>query len=139
MQTKFVLSKALAKGLKPLIVLNKMDRPSRQVASTEGKIFDLFCNLGADDELVIFFFFFFFLFSLLIFNNRQMEYETMYASAKEDWANTKPERGQERFLSLSPLPLFPLLTFLFSFRMAPLLEAVLDHLPPPSGDAGLHL
>ena len=49
-QTKFVLSKALQKGLKPLVVLNKMDRPSRQVAATEGKIFDLFCSLGADDE-----------------------------------------------------------------------------------------
>ena len=57
-QTKFVLSKALQKGLKPLVVLNKMDRPSRQVAATEGKIFDLFCSLGADDEFEIFFFFF---------------------------------------------------------------------------------
>ncbi len=49
-QTKFVLGKALKKKLIPLVVLNKMDRPSRQVDVVEGKIFDLFCTLGADEK-----------------------------------------------------------------------------------------
>ena len=52
-QTKFVLGKALRKGLRPIVVLNKVDRPAvteRGCAEVESKLFDLFAAMGACDE-----------------------------------------------------------------------------------------
>lgn len=49
-QTKFVLKKALQYGLKPIVVINKVDRPSSRVDEVESEIFDLFCNLDATDD-----------------------------------------------------------------------------------------
>ena len=65
-QTKFVLKKALQRGLKPIVVINKVDRPTSRVAEVENEIFDLFCNLEADDD--------------------QLEYPVVYAAAKNGWA-----------------------------------------------------
>lgn len=65
-QTKFVLQKALSRGLKPLVVINKVDRPSSRIDEVENEIFELFCNLDATDD--------------------QLEYATIYAAAKEGWA-----------------------------------------------------
>ncbi|KAK0463177.1 GTP-binding protein TypA [Desarmillaria tabescens] len=65
-QTRFVLGKALARGLKSLVVLNKADRPTSRPAQVESDLFDLFATLGATDD--------------------QMEYPVVYASAKEGWA-----------------------------------------------------
>ena len=47
-----VLKKALARGLVPLVVINKVDRDSSRVEEVEGEVFDLMCNLGATDEQV---------------------------------------------------------------------------------------
>ena len=49
-QTKFVLQKALQRGLKPIVVINKVDRPSSRVQEVENEVFDLFCNLEATDD-----------------------------------------------------------------------------------------
>lgn len=49
-QTKFVLQKALKRGLKPVVVINKVDRPTSRVDEVESEIFDLFCNLNASDD-----------------------------------------------------------------------------------------
>jgi GTP-binding protein len=49
-QTRFVLTKALAKGLRPIVVVNKIDRPSAEPNSAIDKVFDLFIELGADDD-----------------------------------------------------------------------------------------
>ena len=49
-QTKFVLQKALSHGLKPIVVINKVDRDTARLESVENEIFDLFCNLNATDE-----------------------------------------------------------------------------------------
>lgn len=49
-QTKFVLSKALELGLKPVVVINKIDKPSRRVAEVEDEIADLFLELAVDDS-----------------------------------------------------------------------------------------
>ena len=49
-QTKFVLGKALAKGLRPLVVFNKVDRPSARLGDVEGEVFDLFVSMEATDE-----------------------------------------------------------------------------------------
>ena len=65
-QTKFVLKKALESGLKPIVVINKVDRPSSRVSEVENEIFDLFCNLDANDD--------------------QLEYQVVYAAAKNGWA-----------------------------------------------------
>ncbi|KAK0236873.1 P-loop containing nucleoside triphosphate hydrolase protein [Armillaria nabsnona] len=65
-QTRFVLGKALARGLKSLVVLNKADRPTSRPAQVESDLFDLFATLGATDD--------------------QMDYPVVYASAKEGWA-----------------------------------------------------
>ena len=65
-QTKFVLSKALARGLKPMVVLNKVDRPSANPDQALNEIFELFLALGASDE--------------------QADFPILYASGKEGWA-----------------------------------------------------
>lgn len=49
-QTKFVLSKALEVGLKPVVVINKIDKPSRRVAEVEDELADLFLELATDDS-----------------------------------------------------------------------------------------
>ena len=64
-QTKFVLGKALRKGLRPIVVLNKVDRPAvteRGCAEVESKLFDLFAAMGACDE--------------------QLDFAVVYASAR---------------------------------------------------------
>ncbi len=53
-QTRFVLSKALECGLKPLVVINKIDRPDARIQEVLGEIFDLFIELGADDDVADF-------------------------------------------------------------------------------------
>ena len=68
-QTKFVLSKALRMNLKPIVVLNKIDRPCAKVDDVECDLLDLFMALGATDE--------------------QLSYKTVYASAREGWAVQK--------------------------------------------------
>jgi len=49
-QTRFVTQKALAIGLKPIVVINKIDKPGSDIAKTHDKVFDLFAELGATDE-----------------------------------------------------------------------------------------
>lgn len=68
-QTKFVLAKALKYGLRPILLLNKVDRPAvseERCDEVESLVFDLFANLGATDE--------------------QLDFPVLYASAKEGWA-----------------------------------------------------
>ncbi|XP_050206333.1 uncharacterized protein LOC126655959 isoform X2 [Mercurialis annua] len=70
-QTKFVLAKALKYGLRPLLLLNKVDRPAvseERCNEVESLVFDLFANLGATEE--------------------QLDFPVLYASAKEGWASS---------------------------------------------------
>ncbi len=83
-QTKFVLSKALARGLKPMVVLNKVDRPSADPDRALNEIFELFLALGASDE--------------------QADFPILYASGKEGWAKTDMA-GENKDLT----PLFELI------------------------------
>ena len=71
-QTKFVLKKALSHNLKPIVVINKVDRESARVAEVENEIFDLFCNLEANDD--------------------QLDYPVIYASARNGWAINKMDK-----------------------------------------------
>jgi len=80
-QTKFVLMKALARGIKPLVVINKVDRDSSRVEEVEGEVFDLMCNLGATDE--------------------QLDYTTIYASGRNGWATKSfPDGPRENMMDL---------------------------------------
>jgi len=65
-QTKFVLGKALKLGLKPIVVLNKVDRPNADPDRVLNEAFDLFAALGATDE--------------------QLDFPHIYASGKQGWA-----------------------------------------------------
>src|SRR6187431_1682518 len=49
-QTKFVVGKALAQGLRPIVVINKVDRPDARAQEVHNEIFDLFASLEATDE-----------------------------------------------------------------------------------------
>ena len=69
-QTKFVTAKALALGLKPIVVINKVDRPEQRVEEVHEEVFDLFAALGATDE--------------------QLDFPVLYASSKEGWASIEP-------------------------------------------------
>ncbi|MCE0506538.1 translational GTPase TypA [Roseivivax sp. GX 12232] len=66
-QTKFVTSKALALGLRPIVVLNKVDKPDAEPDRALDECFDLFANLGADDD--------------------QLDFPHMYASGRAGWAD----------------------------------------------------
>jgi len=69
-QTKFVTAKALALGLKPIVVVNKIDRPGADPHGVVDRTFDLFCALGATDE--------------------QLDFPVVYASAKQGYAVADP-------------------------------------------------
>jgi GTP-binding protein len=66
-QTKFVTSKALALGLKPIVVLNKVDKPDAEPDRALDECFDLFANLGANDD--------------------QLDFPHVYASGRTGWAD----------------------------------------------------
>ncbi|TBN39514.1 translational GTPase TypA [Paracoccus subflavus] len=66
-QTKFVTSKALALGLRPIVVLNKVDKPAAEPDNALNDVFDLFANLGASDE--------------------QLDFPHVYASGIGGWAD----------------------------------------------------
>lgn len=67
-QTRFVLRKAFAHGLKPVVVINKIDRPDARIADVHNLVFDLFLELGADDAT--------------------LEFPLIYASGKQGIATT---------------------------------------------------
>ena len=70
-QTKFVVSKALKMGLKPIVVINKVDRADARPQEVVNEVFDLFAALDASDE--------------------QLDFPILYGSAKEGWMAASPE------------------------------------------------
>lgn len=80
-QTKFVLSKALARGLRPIVVFNKVDREDARIGPVEGEIFDLMVALEAKDE--------------------QLDFPILYASARDGWATEDPKLSQR--VDMKPL------------------------------------
>ena len=79
-QTKFVVGKALARGLKPIVVVNKIDRQDARPDEVHEEIFDLFAALGATDE--------------------QLDFPMLYASGRQGWA---VEKLEDERTSLAPL------------------------------------
>jgi GTP-binding protein len=73
-QTKFVTGKALALGLRPIVVVNKVDRPDERIQEVLDEVFDLFVSLDATDE--------------------QLDFPVLYASGRNGYASEDPDRRE---------------------------------------------
>ncbi len=82
-QTKFVLAKALALGLRPIVVLNKVDKPDAEPDRALNEVFDLFANLGATDE--------------------QLDFPHVYASGRSGWADLELDGPRKDLAALFDL------------------------------------
>jgi GTP-binding protein len=94
-QTRFVLRKALERGLPPIVVLNKIDRPDARAKEVLNEVYDLFIDLDATEE--------------------QIEFPVLYTNAREGFARTEPTGPGD--------------------DLGPLFAAIVEHVPPPRGDA----
>jgi GTP-binding protein len=92
-QTRFVLQKALELGLRPLVVINKVDKPNCRPDEVHDKVFDLFFALEATEE--------------------QLDFPTFYGSSKEGWFNTSLEKTED---------IFPLLDGILQYVPEPKVE-----------------
>ncbi len=84
-QTKFVVSKALKVGLKPIVVINKVDRPDARPTEVINEVFDLFAALDATEE--------------------QLDFPILYGSAKQGWMAESPDGSHDAGMQ----PLFDLI------------------------------
>jgi len=82
-QTKFVTAKALAKGLRPIVVLNKVDKSEAEPDRALDQCFDLFADLGATEE--------------------QLDFPALYASGRSGWADTELDGPREDLSALFDL------------------------------------
>ncbi|MBZ4652091.1 MAG: typA [Proteiniphilum sp.] len=90
-QTRFVLQKALEIGLKPLLVINKVDKPNCRPEEVQEKVFDLMYSLDATEE--------------------QLDFPTIYGSAKQGWMSDDWKKPSDNII--------------------PLLDAIVHHVPAP--------
>ncbi len=91
-QTRFVLQKAIEMGLKPIVVINKVDKPNCRPSEVQDLVFDLMFSLGATEE--------------------QLDFPTIYGSAKQGWMSEDYEKPTE--------------------DITPLLETILEQIPAPT-------
>ncbi len=97
-QTRFVLQKALQIGLKPIVVINKVDKPNCRPDEVQDAVFDLMCNLNATED--------------------QLDFQTIFGSAKQNWMSTDWRKPTTDITAL--------------------LDAIIDYIPAPQyieGDA----
>ena len=97
-QTRFVLEKALQIGLKPIVVVNKVDKPNCRPDEVQEMVFDLMFNLNATED--------------------QLDFQTIYGSAKQNWMSTDWQNPTDNIYTL--------------------LDAIIEHIPAPEvieGDA----
>lgn len=97
-QTRFVLQKALEIGLKPVVVINKVDKPNCRPSEVQDMVFDLMFSLDATED--------------------QLDFPTIFGSAKNGWMSTDWEKPTDNIL--------------------PLLDTIIEHIPAPvthEGDA----
>ena len=95
-QTRFVLQKAIELGLKPMVVINKVDKENCRPDEVQEKVFDLMFNLDASED--------------------QLDFPTIYGSAKLGWMNDDYKKINDNIF--------------------PLLDAVINFIPPPKIDEG---
>lgn len=90
-QTRFVLQKAIQMGLKPVVVINKVDKPNCRPDEVQEMVFELMFNLDATEE--------------------QLDFPTIYGSAKQGWMSTDWQQPSDNIL--------------------PVLDAIIEHIPAP--------
>ena len=95
-QTRFVLTKALALGLKPIVVVNKVDKENCRPDEVHEQVFDLMYNLGATED--------------------QLDFVTLYGSSKQGWMSTDWKVKTDNII--------------------PLLDAIVEHIPPAPQNEG---
>ena len=95
-QTRFVLQKALSLGKKPIVVINKVDKPNCRPEVVNEQVFDLMFTLDATEE--------------------QLDYKTIYGSAKQGWMSHKWNEKTD--------------------SIVPLLDAIIDEIPEPATNEG---
>ena len=95
-QTRFVLGKALALGLTPIVVVNKVDKENCRPDEVNEAVFELMFNLDATEE--------------------QLEFQTLYGSAKQNWMGPDWKNPTD--------------------SIVPLLDAIIDHIPDPKIEEG---
>lgn len=97
-QTRFVLQKAIQMGLKPVVVINKVDKPNCRPDEVQEMVFDLMCNLDATED--------------------QLDFPTIYGSAKQGWMSTNYTQPTDNITAV--------------------LDAIIEYIPEPEvleGDA----
>ncbi|HMN42059.1 MAG TPA: translational GTPase TypA [Phycisphaerales bacterium] len=107
-QTRFVLSKAIEFGLKPIVIVNKCDRPDSRIDEVINEVFDLLVELGMDDE-------------------HAMDFPRVYASGRAGWSTddidvAKTAAGKDS------LPGHP------DANLRPIFDAIVEHVPNPDAD-----
>ena len=90
-QTRFVLQKALELGLKPILVINKIDKPNCRPDEVQEDVFDLMFSLDATED--------------------QLDFPTIYGSAKDNWMSNQWQEPTD--------------------NMTPLLDTIIEHIPAP--------
>ncbi|MDY0200320.1 MAG: translational GTPase TypA [Bacteroidales bacterium] len=96
-QTRFVMQKALALGLKPIVVINKVDKPNCRPEEVQEQVFDLMFNLGASED--------------------QLNFPTLYGSAKNGWMSTDWRTPTDNITAV--------------------FDAILEYIPKPKVNEGL--
>lgn len=95
-QTRFVLEKAIQLGLKPIVVVNKVDKENCTPDEVQESVFDLMFSLEATEE--------------------QLDFPTIYGSAKNNWMSTDWKEETD--------------------NITPLMDAIIEHIPPPEIEEG---
>ena len=95
-QTRFVLQKAIDLGLKPIVVINKVDKPNCRPEEVHEMVFDLMFNLEATEN--------------------QLDFPTVYGSAKEGWMSTDLNNRTD--------------------NISAILDSIVEHIPPPEAHKG---
>ena len=95
-QTRFVLQKALEIGLKPIVVINKVDKLNCRPDEVQEEVFDLMCNLNATDD--------------------QLDFQTLYGSAKQGWMSTDWRKP--------------------TTDLTDLMDAIIEYIPAPKENPG---
>ena len=95
-QTRFVLQKAIELGLKPIVVVNKVDKENCTPDIAQEKVFDLMFNLGATEE--------------------QLDFPTIYGSAKQGWMSEDYKKPTDNIIAL--------------------MDAIIEHIPAPKPPEG---
>ena len=95
-QTRFVLQKALEIGLKPIVVINKVDKLNCRPDEVQEEVFDLMCNLNATDD--------------------QLDFQTLYGSAKQGWMSTDWRKPTS--------------------DLTDLMDAIIEYIPAPQENPG---